>query len=84
MGAVLGPAVHGAGEVPVTIAVTVNGQPREVPADINVGQVVAAITELATGVAAAVNGEVVPRRFWDGTRLRDGDRVEVVTAVQGG
>jgi sulfur carrier protein len=68
----------------VTIAVMVNGQPREVPADINVGQVVAAITELATGVAAAVNGEVVPRRFWDGTRLRDGDRVEVVTAVQGG
>jgi sulfur carrier protein len=68
----------------VTIQVTVNGQPREVAADINVGQVVAAVTELATGVAAAVNGEVVPRRSWDGTRLRDGDRVEVVTAVQGG
>ena len=68
----------------MTIQVTVNGQPREVAADINVGQVVAAVTELATGVAAAVNGEVVPRRSWDGTRLRDGDRVEVVTAVQGG
>jgi sulfur carrier protein len=68
----------------VTIGVTVNGQPREVPADITVGQVVVAVTRLAAGVAAAVNGEVVPRRFWDGTRLRDGDRVEVVTAVQGG
>jgi sulfur carrier protein len=37
-----------------------------------------------SGVAAAVNGEVVPRSSWAGTVLRDGDRVEVVTAVQGG
>ena len=44
----------------------------------------AAVTDLATGVAAAVNGEVVPRRSWPGTQLRDGDQVEVVTAVQGG
>jgi sulfur carrier protein len=35
-------------------------------------------------VAAAVNGEVVPRRVWPGTPLQDGDQVEVVTAVQGG
>lgn len=68
----------------VTIQVTVNGEPREVAAGTSVGQAVAAITDLATGVAAAVNGEIVPRRSWDGTRLRGGDRVEVVTAVQGG
>ena len=36
------------------------------------------------GVAVAVNGAVVPRRAWPGTLLRDGDQVEVVTAVQGG
>jgi sulfur carrier protein len=68
----------------VTARVTVNGEPREVPADTTVGQVVALITELATGVAAAVNGEVVPRRSWPAMLVRDGDRVEVVTAVQGG
>ena len=68
----------------MTVQVTVNGQPREVPADTTVGHLVATVTELATGVAAAVNGEVVPRRSWAGTLLRDGDRVEVVTAVQGG
>jgi len=27
---------------------------------------------------------VVPRGSWAGTPLRDGDQVEVVTAVQGG
>jgi sulfur carrier protein len=68
----------------MTVRVTVNGEPREIPAGTTVGHVVATVTGLATGVAAAVNGEVVPRRSWDGTPLRDGDRVEVVTAVQGG
>ena len=68
----------------MSVQVTVNGQPREVPADTTVGQVVATVSELATGIAAAVNGEVVPRRSWPATLLRNGDRVEVVTAVQGG
>jgi sulfur carrier protein len=35
-------------------------------------------------VAAAVNGDVVPRGSWTAAPLRDGDQVEVVTAVQGG
>jgi sulfur carrier protein len=63
---------------------TVNGEPREAPAGATVGQVVATVTGQASGVAAAVNGEVVPRRAWPGTKLSDGDQVEVVTAVQGG
>jgi sulfur carrier protein len=36
------------------------------------------------GIAVAVNGEVVARAAWDATVLRDGDEVEVLTAVQGG
>ena len=68
----------------MTIHVTVNGERRPIPAKTTVGELVAMVTELATGVAAAVNGEIVPRRSWPGTPLRDGDQVEVVTAVQGG
>jgi sulfur carrier protein len=63
---------------------TVNGEPSETPAGTTVDQVVATVTGQPSGVAAAVNGEVVPRRAWPGTTLRDGDQVEVVTAVQGG
>ncbi len=63
---------------------TVNGEPREAPAGATVDQVVAIVTAHPAGVAAAVNGEVVPRRAWPGTQLSDGDQVEVVTAVQGG
>jgi sulfur carrier protein len=36
------------------------------------------------GVAAAVDGEVVPRADWNETELADGQHVEVVQAVQGG
>ena len=47
-------------------------------------QAVAELTAAPSGVAAAVNGEVVPRGLWAATPLRRGDQVEVVTAVQGG
>jgi len=66
------------------VNVTVNGEPREVPPGTTVAQLVSLLTSLPTGVAAALNGEVVPRRIWDGTQLADRDQVEVVTAVQGG
>ncbi len=36
------------------------------------------------GVAAAVDGEVVPRDLWGVSRLNEGQAVEVVNAVQGG
>ena len=37
-----------------------------------------------TGIAAAVNDRVVPRSTWASVTLHDDDRVEIVTAVQGG
>jgi len=36
------------------------------------------------GVAVAVDGEVVPRSTWEATRLREGQRIEVLAAIQGG
>ncbi|WP_065849316.1 sulfur carrier protein ThiS, partial [Streptomyces mutomycini] len=42
------------------------------------------LTAASSGVAAAVNETVVPRGRWSATALAGGDRVEVLTAVQGG
>ena len=36
------------------------------------------------GIAVAVDGEVVPRSEWDARELSEGQRVEVVGAIQGG
>ena len=68
----------------MSVPVTLNGEPRDLPDGSTVAQAVAELTAAPSGVAAAVNGEVVPRGSWAVTALRDGDRVEVVTAVQGG
>jgi len=64
--------------------VTVNGTARELAAAASVGDAVRLVTASASGVAAAVNGEVVRRACWDTTEVSDGDLVEVITAVQGG
>jgi sulfur carrier protein len=68
----------------VTVEVKLNGEPRELPEGTTVAQAVAELTALRTGVAAAVNGDVIPRGSWAATLLRAGDQIEVVTAVQGG
>ena len=68
----------------MSVAVTLNGEPRDLPDGTSVAQAVAELTSSPSGVAAAVNGEVVPRGSWAATLLQAGDQVEVVTAVQGG
>ena len=68
----------------MSVPVTLNGEPRDLPDGSTVVQAVAELTAAPSGVAAAVNGEVVPRGSWAATPLRPGDQVEVVTAVQGG
>jgi sulfur carrier protein len=68
----------------VSVQVRLNGEPRELPDGSTVAEAVAELTTAATGVAAAVNGDVVSRGSWTVTLLADGDQVEVVTAVQGG
>jgi sulfur carrier protein len=68
----------------MSVQVKLNGEPRELPDGATLAEAVAQVTDLATGVAAAVNGDVVPRGAWAAMPLRDGDQVEVVTAVQGG
>jgi sulfur carrier protein len=68
----------------MNVLITVNGQARTAPHGITLEQLVAELTELPSGVAAAVGGEVVPRKQWAATDINDGDRIEIVTAVQGG
>ncbi|OKI05202.1 thiamine biosynthesis protein ThiS [Streptomyces sp. CB02923] len=70
--------------VTTSITVSVNGEPREFPGGLTLDRLVAGLTTAPSGVAAALNEAVVPRGQWPATPLGDGDRVEVLTAVQGG
>ncbi|WP_432753442.1 sulfur carrier protein ThiS [Streptomyces sp. JL2001] len=64
--------------------VSVNGEPRVLAGPLSLDVLVATLTTAPAGVAAAVNEAVVPRSRWSATLLGEGDRVEVLTAVQGG
>jgi sulfur carrier protein len=64
--------------------VVVNGRAFELADGATAAVAVQVLTSAPTGVAVAVNGEVVRRSAWDSTPLADGDQVEVLTAVQGG
>jgi sulfur carrier protein len=66
------------------MTIVVNGEPRQSAGPISLAEAVALLTTAPTGVAAAVNGEVIRRAAWPQTQLADGDQIEVVTAVQGG
>ena len=64
--------------------VIVNGEPREVPDDATVASVVESVTNAPSGVAVALNAEIIRRADWPATTMREADRLEVLTAVQGG
>ena len=64
--------------------ITLNGEERELLDGMSVAELVTTISARTSGLAVAVNSEVVPRSGWSDTSVADGDRVEVVTVVQGG
>ena len=66
--------------------VLLNGSERDLGEGATVDDAVSAsgAPDSRRGVAVAVDDEVVPRGEWERTELRDGQRVEVLQAVQGG
>ena len=66
------------------MTLSVNGAPSALPSPPTIGALVASMSTTERGIAVALNGEVVPRSAWDDTGLAPGDRVEVLTAAQGG
>ncbi|MFG2884985.1 sulfur carrier protein ThiS [Streptomyces sp. NPDC048297] len=68
----------------VCVTISVNGERREIAPGTALDSLVRTLTAASSGVAAAVNETVVPRGQWSATALAEGDRVEVLTAVQGG
>lgn len=62
----------------------VNGEHWDLPDGSTVSDVLRRLDAPASGVAVARSGEVVPKAEWPDTPVRDGDDIEVLTAVQGG
>ena len=61
----------------------VNGEPQDVPAA-TLAEALQSLDLTEAKVATALNGEFVPARVREATRLKDGDRIEIVAPRQGG
>lgn len=66
------------------VQIQLNGAARGVPRDSSVAELVAALGLVPEQVAVELNRDLVPRERRADTRLREGDRVELVTLVGGG
>jgi thiazole synthase len=66
--------------------VTLNGEPKQIddPATLVDAVTLAGSDPDRRGLAAALDGEVVPRSQWASTELTEGAEIEVVAAIQGG
>lgn len=64
--------------------ITVNGSAEPLVDGTTLAALISARALPASGIAAAVNGDVVRAAMWADTVLADRDVVEIVTAKQGG
>jgi sulfur carrier protein len=66
------------------VKATINGHMRDLPDELTVSALLELLGSPRAGIAVARNDRVVRRAEYDTDRLRDGDRVEIITAVAGG
>jgi sulfur carrier protein len=64
--------------------ITLNGAKCDIKDETTLERLMTTMGNGDRGIAASVDGEVVPRLEWQLVVLREGQAVEVLTAVQGG
>jgi len=66
------------------IEISLNGEPTKVAANTNLAQLVAQFSNAEKPVAAAIDGDFVPRSEHRETQLKNGDKIDLVSPVGGG
>ncbi|HEX9467689.1 MAG TPA: sulfur carrier protein ThiS [Acidimicrobiia bacterium] len=64
--------------------VILNGEVRQIGEGTTVAALIEGLGRSPKGLAIAINEDVVHRGAWCDVELRAGDRVEILTAAQGG
>ena len=65
---------------------TVNGDVQDVEDNLTIANLLVSmdLDPEQKGIAVAINAEVIARSAWPDMRLNDGDRMDIIHAVQGG
>ncbi|ACO02982.1 MAG TPA: thiamine biosynthesis protein ThiS [Persephonella sp.] len=64
--------------------VIINGEEREFDRELTIKELVEKLGIKAPNYAVAVGMEVIPKSEYDSYKIKDGDKVEIVTFVGGG
>jgi thiamine biosynthesis protein ThiS len=70
--------------MPKSMRIVLNGEPRDVPEACSIASLLSGLQIRSNQVAVEVNLTIVDRSAFEGTALRDGDRVEVIGFIGGG
>ena len=70
-------------DVSAPLRLVVNGEPQELAA-VSLAEAIAALDFADAIVATALNGVFVPKRLRAEARLKENDRIEIVSPRQGG
>ena len=64
--------------------ITLNGRPETLDSATTLGRLLTQLKLEPIRVAVEINEDLIPRKTFAKTVLRDGDRIEIVTLVGGG
>jgi thiamine biosynthesis protein ThiS len=66
--------------------IRLNGKPLELEIPVSLAELLQkyGITQSTGRLAVALNERIAPRMEWDSQTVNDGDRIEIIQAVQGG
>jgi sulfur carrier protein len=66
------------------VRATINGRESELPDGLTVHDLLGLLGSPAGGIAVACNDRVVRRGEYETNPIREGDRIEIITAAAGG
>jgi sulfur carrier protein len=64
--------------------IILNGEPKDLPGNLTIQQLLDQLSLPAGRVACEVNLKIIKRAFYPETQLQEGDTVEVIQAIGGG
>ena len=70
--------------MPNEIKVTINGQPKDFEAPLNLYNILEQEELIGMMIAVAQNGTFVPKSQYEMTTIGNGDEIEIVAPMQGG
>jgi sulfur carrier protein len=66
------------------IKVSVNGEIKEIEANLNVNELIEVLEYKTKGFAVAINTTFVSLKTYENTIINDGDSIDILAPVQGG